>query len=407
MCKPAARSSGTFSAPLLLSQLPSVCHSDQNTTLLDSNPPSSVISTHTPSAQGSSTLRSTTPSTTPAGGQQSITKFPFLPVDSRTRAAAALRHRLAKDGAAPSTTVSPTGSSNSGKPPKAVSTAWTEHQEYAPGLILEPNISAASIPRASRHPGLSPASRDSVSLPQPAWETRATPQARHPPPSERGIPVLLLDDSREEEEEESGKEEVGAPAWDVPCDYHPCRHLQTPCAELQRRWRCRCPGLSGEDTLPDPPKLQAVAETTDTSALVRWCAPNSVVRAYQIRYAPEGWPGNQSVVGDVCATARQHALHGLSPATAYRVCVLAANGAGLSQRGACASFTTGRSPGLIAAGLGSAGGLLLVSTALLATGLCRRGRTPRTPPCHAQLLAYRNPAFVPVPATPLAQAGVD
>lgn len=245
-----------------------------------------------------------------------------------------------------------------------------------------------------------------MSLPQPAWETRATLQSPHPPPSEGGIPVLLQDDSREEEEEESGKEEVGAPAWDVPCDYHPCRHLQTPCAELQRRWRCRCPGLSGEDTLPEPPKLQAVAETTDTTALVRWCAPNSVVRAYQIRYAPEGWPGNQSVVGDVCATARQHALHGLLPATAYRVCVLAANGAGLSQRGACAAFTTGRSPVFITAGLGSAGGLLLVSTALLATGLCRRGRTPRTPPCHTQLLAYRNPAFGPVPEAPLSQEAV-
>ncbi|XDB56449.1 hypothetical protein AB1E18_009917 [Capra hircus] len=400
VCKPAAGSSGTFSAPLLLSQLPSVCHSDQNTTLLDSNPPSSVISTHTPSAQGSSTLQSTTPSTH-AGGQQSVTKFPSLPVDSPTGAAAGLRHSITKDGATPSTTVSPTGSSNSGDPPKAVSTAWTEQQEYATGLILEPNISAASIPWASRHPGLSPASQDSVSLPQPAWETRATPQAPHPPPSERGIPVLPQDDSREEEEEESGKEEVGAPTWDVPCDYHPCRHLQTPCAELQRRWRCRCPGLSGEDTLPDPPKLQAVAETTDTSALVRWCAPNSVVRAYQIRYAPEGWPGNQSVVGDVCATARQHALHGLLPATAYRVCVLAANGAGLSRRGACIAFTTGHNPVLVTAGLGSAGGLLLVSTALLATGLCRRGRTPRTPPCHTQLLAYRNPAFVPVPTAPL------
>ena len=144
-----------------------------------------------------------------------------------------------------------------------------------------------------------------------------------------------------------------------------------------------------------------MAETTDTSALVRWCAPNSVVRAYQIRYAPEGWPGNQSVVGDVCATARQHALHGLLPATAYRVCVLAANGAGLSRRGACIAFTTGHNPVLVTAGLGSAGGLLLVSTALLATGLCRRGRTPRTPPCHTQLLAYRNPAFVPVPTAPL------
>ena len=45
--------------------------------------------------------------------------------------------------------------------------------------------------------------------------------------------------------------------------------------------------------------------------------------------------------------------------------------------------------------------VFLVSTALLATGLCRRGRTPRTPPCHTQLLAYRNPAFVPVPTAPL------
>ncbi|XP_066869794.1 leucine-rich repeat neuronal protein 4 [Kogia breviceps] len=392
VCTPAAGSSGTFSAPLLLSQLPSVCHSDQNTTFLDSNPPSSVFSTHTPSTHGPSTLRSTAPSTQSAGGRQSVTKVPSLPVDSPTRAAGPW-HSLAEDGAVPSTTVSPAGSSNSGNPPWAANTAGTEHQEeHAARLVLEPTISAASTPWASKHPGLSPTSQNPGSTPQPARGTRATLRAPHPPPSEGGIPVLMLDDSSEEEEE-SGKEEVGAPARDEPCDYHPCRHLQTPCAELQLRWRCRCPGLSGEDTLPDPPRLQAVAETTDTSALVRWCAPNSVVRAYQIRYAPKGRPGNQSVVGDVCATARQHALHGLSPATAYRVCVLAANGAGLSRRGACAAFSTGRSPGLVAAVLGAAGGLLLVSTALLAAGLYRRGRTPRSPKRRTQLLAYRNPAF--------------
>uniref|UniRef100_A0A5G2R8V4 Fibronectin type-III domain-containing protein n=1 Tax=Sus scrofa TaxID=9823 RepID=A0A5G2R8V4_PIG len=92
---------------------------------------------------------------------------------------------------------------------------------------------------------------------------------------------------------EGEQEEVGAPGRGVLCPSHPCLHLQKPCAELQRRWRCRCPGLSGEDTLPEPPKLRAVAETTDTSVLVRWCAPNSVVRAYQIRSSPEGRPGNQ------------------------------------------------------------------------------------------------------------------
>ncbi|KAB0389333.1 hypothetical protein E2I00_018427, partial [Balaenoptera physalus] len=242
VCTPAAGSSGTFSAPLLLSQLPSVCHSDQNTTYLDSNPPSSVFSTHTPSTQGPSTLRSTAPSTQSAGSRQSVTKVPSLPVDSPTRPAGP-RYSLAKDGAVPSTTVSPAGSSNSGNPPRAASTAGTEHQEeHAARLVLEPTISAASTPWASKHPGLSPTSRNPGSTPQPAPGTRATPRAPHPPPSEGGIPVLLLDDSSEEEE--SGKEEI--------------------------------------------------------------------------RYAPEGRPGNQSVVWDVCATARQHALHGLSPATTYR-----------------------------------------------------------------------------------------
>ncbi|XP_057560076.1 leucine-rich repeat neuronal protein 4 [Hippopotamus amphibius kiboko] len=390
VCTPAAGSSDTFSARPLLSQLPSVCHSDQNTTLLDSNSPSSVFSTRATSTQGPSTPRSAAPSTQPAGGRQSVTKVPSLPAGSPTRASGP-RHRLAEVGAAPFTTVSPASSSNSGNPPRAASTAGTEHQEHASRLVPEPDSSAASTPWANKHPGLSPAARSPASTPQLARRTPATPRAPHPPPSEGGIPMLLLDDSSEEEE--SGKEEAGPPAWDVPCDYHPCRHLQTPCAELQRRWRCRCPGLSGEDTLPDPPKLQAVAETTDSSALVRWCAPNSVVRAYQIRYAPEGGPGNQSVVRDVCATARQHALLGLSPATAYRVCVLAANGAGLSRRAACGAFSTGRSPALLAAGLGAAGGLLLVSTALLAAGLCRRGRAPRSPSSRTQLLAYRNPAF--------------
>uniref|UniRef100_A0A8D0WG04 Fibronectin type-III domain-containing protein n=1 Tax=Sus scrofa TaxID=9823 RepID=A0A8D0WG04_PIG len=313
MCIPAAGSSGTFSVPLLLSQLPSVCHSDQHTSLLDSNPRSSVYSIHAPSTQGPSSLRSTSPSPQPAGGGQSVTKVPSLLVDSPT-------HQLRGSIAMPRT-------GNSSDSPRAASTGNTEtetkHRQHATRLGLEPKISAASTPWASEHPGLCPASQNPVSTPQPARGTRATPRAPRPRPSEGRLPVLLLDHSSEEE--------VGTPGRGVLCHSHPCRHLQKPCAELQRRWRCRCPGLSGEDTLPEPPKLRAVAETTDTSVLVRWCAPNSVVRAYQIRSSPEGRPGNQSVVRDVCATARQHVLHGLSPATAYRVCVLAANGAGLSR----------------------------------------------------------------------------
>ncbi|XP_058419168.1 leucine-rich repeat neuronal protein 4 [Diceros bicornis minor] len=394
VCTPAAGSSGTFSAPLLLSQLPGVCHSDQSTTLLDSNPPSPVLSTLAPSTQGPSTLKGTAPPTKPAGGRQSVTKAPSLPVDSPT--GAAWQYSSVREGTTPST--STVGSSNSRDPPRAASTAGTKHQEeHAAWLALEPNISAASTASASKL-GLFPTSGNSVSTPQADGRTQAALQAPHPSPSEGSVPILLLDDAGEEEEERE-KEEVRAPPQDVPCDYHPCKHLQTPCAELQRRSRCRCPGLSGEDTVPDPPKLQGVSETTDTSALVRWCAPNSVVHGYQIRYSPEGWPGNQSVVGDIYATARQHPLYGLSPGTTYRVCVLAANRAGLSPprtsgwRGPCAAFTTKPSFVLIFAGLCAASGLLLVSALLLAACLCRRGRTPRRQRYDTHVVAYKNPAF--------------
>lgn len=207
-------------------------------------------------------------------------------------------------------------------------------------------------------------------------------------------------DEEEEEEEEGTLAEVGAPAPDVFCDYHPCRHLQTPCAELQRRSRCRCPGLSGEDVAPDPPRLQAVSETADTWALVHWCAPTSVVRTYQIRYSVEGPAGNQSVVADIPATARQHLLYGLAPATTYRVCVLAANRAGLSRlraaarRSACTAFSTRPSTGLVLAGLGAVSGLLLLCNVVLAACLCRRCRTPGAPqPPDTHLVAYRNPVF--------------
>lgn len=189
------------------------------------------------------------------------------------------------------------------------------------------------------------------------------------------------------------------PHQDVPCDYHPCKHLQTPCAELQRQSRCRCPGLSGEDTIPDPPRLQGVTETTDTSALVHWCAPNSVVHGYQIRYSVEGWAGNQSVVGVIYATARQHPLYGLSPGTTYRVCVLAANRAGLSQprssgwRSPCAAFTTKPSFALLLSGLCAASGLLLASTLVLSACLCRRRQTLRLQRCDTHLVACKNPAF--------------
>ncbi|KAK2495891.1 hypothetical protein MC885_005462 [Smutsia gigantea] len=379
VCAAAAGFAGTFPAGLSLSQLPSVCPSDQSTPVLASSPPS------------------VGPSTQPGRGRRSVALTSSLPVDSPTGARTAWPHRGVRRGAAPATAISPADSSDSGVPRTAASAAGTEHREEHAALIREP-VWAASTPPTIEPLGLLPALPNPVSTPQPGPRTQASPQAPHPSPSEGAIPVVLLDDSSEAGEAEEA-EEVATPPQAAPCDYHPCKHLQTPCAELQRRSRCLCPGLSGEDAVPDPPKLQAVSETTDTSALVRWCAPNSVVRGYQIRYFAESRPGNQSVVGDIYATARQHPLYGLSPGTTYRVCVLAANRAGLSQPRApgrsapCAAFTTKPSFVLIFAGLCAASGLLLVSTMLLSACLCRRRRTPRRQRSGTHLVAYKNPAF--------------
>ncbi|KAG8517833.1 Leucine-rich repeat neuronal protein 4, partial [Galemys pyrenaicus] len=357
-CKPAVGPSASFSVPLRLSQLPGVCPQGQGITLPHSNAASSASPTPTPHTQVPSAL---------AGAAATAQR--------RRRVHSSLG--AVGEGPTGSPTTSAETPGKASAPPGAASTAGTEPRENAAQLVLEPTMSTASIPWASKHLGLLPTPQSPVSVPQRGRRTRTTPRAPHPSPTQGGIPVLMLDDSREEVEEE--EEKVGALARGAPCDYHPCKHLQTPCAVLQRRFRCLCPGLSGEDTLPDPPKLQGVSETTDTSALISWCAPNSVVHGYQIHYSPEGRLGNQSVVEDIYATARQHPLYGLQPGTTYLVCVLAANRAGLSPSGAegwsraCATFTTKPSFVLIFAGLCAASGLLLVSTLLLSAYLCRRG----------------------------------
>ncbi|XP_053429994.1 leucine-rich repeat neuronal protein 4 isoform X2 [Nycticebus coucang] len=388
VCAPVAGSSRPFSAPIPLSLLPDLCRSDQTTTVGASNPPSLAQWAYAPPAQGPSSPASTAP------GGQSVPEATSPPADSFTRTARLPSY--AGEGTAPFTANSTAGHSNSGVPPGAASAAGTEQGEHAARLVPEPHISAASTPLGGKHLGTVSTWWDGVSTPQPHQSTRTTPQALHPSHSGSGIPILLLDDYSEEEEQ---MQEEGAPLQDAPCDYHPCKHLQTPCAELQRRSPCLCPGLSGEDTIPDPPRLQGVSKTTDTSALVHWCAPNSVVHGYQIHYSAEGREGNQSVVGAIYATARQHPLYGLSPGTTYRVCVLAVNRAGLSQprasggRRACAAFTTRPSFTLVLAGLCAACGLLVVSTLVLSACLCRRARAPHPQRYDTDLVAYKNPAF--------------
>uniref|UniRef100_G1TQU9 Leucine rich repeat neuronal 4 n=1 Tax=Oryctolagus cuniculus TaxID=9986 RepID=G1TQU9_RABIT len=280
-----------------------------------------------------------TGSTQSAGGQRSVTKAPRMaPLTGAAGPPSAIG-----EGTAACTPSRAERYSKPSVPPRAASTAESQFRgaaAHGAHLVREPGSSATSTPPASQRPGPVPAWRDPLGTPQPQSRTRAGAQAPHASPSQ------------------------------------------------------------GENAAPDSPRLQEVSETTDTWALVRWCAPNSVVRGYQIRYSAEGQAGNTSVVGGIPATAREHPLYGLAPATTYRVCVLAANRAGLSRpqawgiRSPCAAFSTRPSSGLILAGLCATSGLLLACSLVLAACLCRRCRTPRPPqPQDTHLVAYRNPAF--------------
>nr|XP_004611037.1 unnamed protein product [Sorex araneus] len=352
VCVPAAgvNSAGTFSAPLALSQLPGVCHAEQSTTARDASLPSAGSSTHAPATR--------IPSTPPGPTRQNVIKAPSVAADAHADAS-----QLAAGSPTPWT-------ADPSTPHLFLGAAVTERRELAtqPG----PNFSAATGPTAGKRPK--------------AGSPRRT-----------RLGVLLLDEDSGEVGEGTAAE-VWGPARIVACDYQPCKHLQTPCAELQKRSRCRCPGLSGEDALPEPPRLRGVSEIRDTSALLSWCAPNSVVRTYEVRLYRDG--GNQSwVVKGIYATARQHPLYGLAPGTAYRVCVLAANRAGRSElraagaSGSCGTFRTQPSWALLLAGLAAAAGLLLLSTLLLAVCLCTRARAPRPRRGDTHLVAYKNPAF--------------
>uniref|UniRef100_U3I621 Leucine rich repeat neuronal 4 n=1 Tax=Anas platyrhynchos platyrhynchos TaxID=8840 RepID=U3I621_ANAPP len=156
------------------------------------------------------------------------------------------------------------------------------------------------------------------------------------------------------------------------CDYNPCRHLQRPCSELQSVSRCLCPGMSREDEIPDPPRLREVSEVTDSSAQVHWCAPNSVVRTYQLMLHDQGNKERRLVLDNIYATARQYTLYNLRPYTTYHICVTASNKAGASQvtsqglaGNSCTRFQTKPSYKSVFAALSAASGLFLISTIIL------------------------------------------
>ncbi|NXS64092.1 LRRN4 protein, partial [Brachypteracias leptosomus] len=183
------------------------------------------------------------------------------------------------------------------------------------------------------------------------------------------------------------------------CDYNPCRHLQKPCSELQRASQCLCPGMSREDEVPDPPRLREVSEVTDSSAQIRWCAPNSVVHTYELMLHAQGKEGRQLVLDNIYSTARQYTLYNLSPYTTYNICMTASNKAGSSQTvdegipgNSCTRFKTKPSYKSVFAALSAASGLLLISTIILSVCLCKACKKPQNEQYGTHLVSYKNPA---------------
>ncbi|KFQ73904.1 Leucine-rich repeat neuronal protein 4, partial [Phaethon lepturus] len=183
------------------------------------------------------------------------------------------------------------------------------------------------------------------------------------------------------------------------CDYNPCRHLQKPCSELQSASRCLCPGMSREDEVPDPPRLREVSEVTDSSAQIRWCAPNSVVHTYELTLHAQGNEDRQFVLDNIYSTARQYTLYNLLPYTTYHICVTASNKAGSSQPASqgipgnsCTRFKTKPSYKSVFAALSAASGLFLISTIVLSVCLCKACKKPQSEQYGTHLVSYKNPA---------------
>ncbi|XP_030914198.1 leucine-rich repeat neuronal protein 4 [Geospiza fortis] len=200
---------------------------------------------------------------------------------------------------------------------------------------------------------------------------------------------------------EESKEEGPVQTAQAACDYDPCRHLQKPCRELQNISQCSCPGTSREDEVPDPPRLRAVIEITDSSAQIRWCAPYSVVHSYELMLRAQDNEDRQFVMDNIYPTARQYTLYNLLPFTTYHICVTASNKAGSSQTttgqeipgNSCTSFKTKPSYKYVFAGLSAASGLFLITTIILSVCLCKACKKPQSEQYGTHLVSYKNPAF--------------
>ncbi|NXB97651.1 LRRN4 protein, partial [Orthonyx spaldingii] len=255
---------------------------------------------------------------------------------------------------------------------------------------------ATGVPHATNHPIHSTATHAREGAPQ-----TSPPQLNSTRSSAQSEPVPTtpsphyIDDYDYSEQPKETPVQVAH----IICDYNPCRHLQKPCSELQNVSQCLCPGMSGEDEIPDSPTLREVIEITDSSAQIRWCAPYSVVHTYKLMLHAQDNEDRQFVMDNIYPTARQYTLYNLLPFTTYHICVTASNKAGSSHStghelpgNSCTRFKTKPSYKYVFAALSAASGLFLITTIILSVCLCKACKKPQSEQYGTHLVSYKNPA---------------
>ncbi|NXC27361.1 LRRN4 protein, partial [Campylorhamphus procurvoides] len=275
-------------------------------------------------------------------------------------------------------------------PQKGPFTQTTSH--YSAGTTGIPSTTDHSIHPFASHAGEGSQQGIPQTSPPQLNSSRSSAQSE---PAPTRAPSHYVDDY---DYEEQPKETPVQPGH-ISCDYNPCKHLQKPCSELQSVSQCLCPGTSREDEVPDPPRLREVIEVTDSSALIRWCAPYSVVHTYELFLHAQGNEDRQLVVDNIYPTSRQYPLYNLLPFTTYNICVTASNKAGSSQitgqeipGNSCTRFKTKPSYKSIFAALSAASGLFLITTIVLSVCLCKACKKPHSEQYGTHLVSYKNPA---------------
>ncbi|NXH22906.1 LRRN4 protein, partial [Bucco capensis] len=365
------------STSLSLLELYSECQTERNTTLPDSSTPStehdafSLTISETTSNPPSFTSVTTSPTTSPGVLQELYSQSSDYGSTSQTETGQLNRHLRTTN--APFPQEGPFSQPTSDYSTRATGKSdATDHYIHSFSTHAGEGTAQASLPQLN--------------------STR--PNARSEPAPTRSL-IHYVDDY----DYDGQSTETPVQVAYTSCDYNPCRHLQKPCSELQRASQCLCPGMSREDEIPDPPRLREVSEVTDSSAQIRWCAPNSVVHTYELMLHAQGNEDRQFVLDNIYSTARQYTLYNLSPYTTYHICVTASNKAGSSQTvsqgilgNSCTRFKTKPSYKTVFAALSAASGILLISTIVLSVCLCKKCKKPHSEQYGTHLVSYKNPA---------------